>query len=267
MNYLLHRHFGWRHIDVHYRIPGLVVYRPRDLRFDLRINPLAQSLSGHSLKPFIDFEEFEDRLVWYTILRDPVSRFISHYQHEVEKGGKSHDFHTWMRTFRRANWQVRMLAGEEDLEAAKQILASKFRCVGLLEHFNASLLLIRHRLGLKNFAVQYSRPRNPALKGDVRRRILEQLDQYFDEILENNELDLKLYEFVVKDVWPKQVEEYGIRKLQHDLQVEFSQRVSGCWERWRHWENLVYRNLVYKPLLWLDRKWCQHCGVGSIVLR
>ena len=262
LGYLLRRHFGWRHIDVAFRQPDPllhIIYTPRDLRIDLRLYPFAQSLAGHSLRPFVDFEEFESRLVWCTVLRDPVSRYISHYQYMVKTYGQQvGDFRAWLRRPRPRrlhNWQVRKLAGNEDLEAAKQILAARFRCVGLLEHFHQSLLIICDRLGLKGFNVRYSRPLNVAKENELRRQIMERFDEYRNEIMENNELDTELYAFVLKEIWPKQVAEYGEERLENDIKVEFQGGSSTVVERWRWSKGFVYRNLVYKPFVWLDRRW------------
>ena len=104
---LLRRHFGLRHLD----LPKGFIYTEALLSRDLRLNPLIRSLAGHSLRPFVDFGALEDRLVWYTFLCDPVKRFVSHYQHAVEKGGVQTPFDEWLREPENANWQVRMLAG------------------------------------------------------------------------------------------------------------------------------------------------------------
>ncbi|MDP9178578.1 MAG: sulfotransferase family protein [Gemmatimonadota bacterium] len=89
---LLKRHFGMRH-------PGGLAVTPRrglgydaaDMRAALSLRPNVASLSGHGLRPFVDYAEMDDRLVWYTILRDPIRRCISNYQHQVEGSRRSPD--------------------------------------------------------------------------------------------------------------------------------------------------------------------------------
>lgn len=247
---LLRRHFGVRHVD----LPKGDSYSPEHLRRELRLNPFARSLASHALRPYVDFGELEGRLAWYTFLRDPVKRFISHYQHEVEKGGLTWSFEEWMERpqerhwrVRPRNWHVRMLAGEEDLEKAKQTLATKIRCVGLTERFDESLLLIRDRLQLRNLRVAYAKPRNPARTGAVRQKILDEYERYEERIIEHNKLDIALYEYAVNELYPRQVEEYGRERLQTDLEREFAQKGTRLPESLRYWGNTAYRRLWYLP--------------------
>jgi len=256
LTHLIRRYFGLRHIDVQHR--KVYLYKPRDLRVDLKLYPFARSLAGHPLRPYVDFQEFQDRIRWYTILREPVSRYLSQYAYEVEHLGETQDFETWnTRDLRgRVNRQVRYLAGADDFEAAKQILNERFGLVGLMEHFDESLLLLRQRLGLRGFRVDYKRAMNTASqrKGIILKRIKEDFEKYRDLVMENNELDLKLYEFVKRDIWPKQVAEYGREKLALDLACEFPRRGSTLMEKCRWFSGFAYRNVVYKPFACLDRR-------------
>lgn len=285
--YLMRRHFGLRHIDLGRRRivrDGKRVkpyyYGPRDLRSDMRLYPSVRSVSGHSLRPFVDFEEFQDRLDWYTFLRDPVKRFRSQFIHEVEHIGRDCDFRGWLRTYVRDNMMVRKLAGEPDLEAAKQLLAERHKVVALQEHFDESLLLIRQRLRLAGFHLAYPAPQNtaarrsqtrrvsvtnlrrillglPALTGveDTRKRATEALAEHHDEVLESNDLDSKLYEYAVSEIWPKQVGEYGGQeKLKQDVEKELRPENASLLEQWRLLTAFAYRNLAHKPVLWLARR-------------
>jgi len=234
-----------------------VVYTPRDLAFDLKLNPFVRSISGHSLKPFVNFGELETRLRWYTILRDPRARFISHYQHYHNKQipGRALTFHEWMRTQVRQNWMVRMIAGEEDVDAAKQIIDNKLLFVGLVEHFNESLLLFRSSMGLCNLNIDYNMPVNAAKSSKAKNDIVGNIDVYEDEILENNNLDIILYDYVKDKIWPRQIENYGDDRLKSDLKEEFRQRHPTMKAKCNEWAYGAYRNLVYKPVLWYDRRY------------
>ena len=63
---LLRRHFGIRHFDCvdRRRTQGPLQHLAEDLRYDLRLHPWARSIAGHGLMPFIDYQEFQDRLVF-----------------------------------------------------------------------------------------------------------------------------------------------------------------------------------------------------------
>jgi len=205
------------------------------------------------LQPLLNFQEYQDRLAWVTILREPLARYISHYQHYVEKMGETKDFKAWMEQPRFWNRQVRKLTGGDDVEAAKKKLATQFCCVGLTEQFNASLLLMRERLGLKDFDVWYVQHVNPS-KGEVRRRIMANWEEYRDMITEANQLDSELYQFVLEELWPKQVAEYGEERLKQDLEKEFQVKGFKLRHCYRYWENVVFRRLFHGPYLWFYRR-------------
>jgi hypothetical protein len=251
---LLRRHFGLRHVDVGQR--AFKGNCARDLRFDLRVYPWARSLSGHWLKPYIDFEEFNDRFVWYTFLRDPIKRFISQYQFGVERMGFRMEFEEWVSHIQATggpirNVQVCHMAGTEDLEAAKQIMAEKVAFVGLVERFNASLLVWRRRMGLEaeGLSVAYAKPRNVGT-GELAQRIRDNFEDYRRRILEYNALDVQLHEYAMNTLWPRQVAEYGGEEaLKKDVEAEFAQPADSFGDRLRKTVGLFYRNLVYKPLM------------------
>ncbi|HET8654100.1 MAG TPA: sulfotransferase family 2 domain-containing protein [Longimicrobiaceae bacterium] len=216
---VMRRHFGVRHMLVN--PPRGWIYRKKDLAADLRLNPWARSIGGHWLRPFVDFGEFEDRLAWYIFLREPVSRFLSHYQYHVEHMGVTAPFEQWMEQPIQHNWQTQFLAGEQDVEAAKQILASRYRAIGLLERFDESLLLVRQALGLNGLDPWYGRPHNPAQSGEKRRSIAE---RYREQCVERNQLDLELYRFARDELYPRQVAEYGEERLRKEVASEFAGR-------------------------------------------
>ena len=55
-------------------------------------------------------------------------------------------------------------------------------------------------------------------------------------------------------IWHKQVAEYGLSRLQTDLEAEFARRRETMGQEMRRWQNRFYRNIVYKPLLFVDRR-------------
>jgi hypothetical protein len=243
--HLLRRNLGLKHLEV---LPvGDWVYRRTDLVRDLRLAPWIVSVAGHGLRPHVDFGDLAPRLRWYTILRDPVERCISNYQHHVEKKASEFDFIGWMRHAPNRNWQVRMFAGEQDLAAAKENLA-RMACVGLLERYNEFLLLLRRALEWKDFDVAYIKRRNPAKSGDVRRRIKEEMHRYEDEIRETNELDLQLYAYARDELYPQQVAAYGRDRLEADLQTEFSRPREGFVDHLRHTGSTAVCKVIYPRL-------------------
>lgn len=244
---LLRRYFGLRHQD-HLVRAGQVLL-PDQLDRDLRLNPFARSISSHGLWPCVDYPRQSDRLVWYTMLREPISRYISHYNHHAERWNAYRTFDEWLDIDMQRNWQTKMIGGGEDVQKAKEILRSKVEVVGLLERFNESCLLFRDRFKWRNFRVAYGLPQNRNRGGAPARRVREEFDRYKARIIENNKLDIELYEFAKRELWPAQVAAYGEKRMLDDLQTEFSEGAVAIGDRFREFTNNTVRRAVYRPLV------------------
>lgn len=244
--WLLQRHFGARHLAVQPR-QG-TVYKATDLEFDLKLHRHVRSIAGHSLRPYIDFGKPGERLLWFTMLREPVSRYLSHYAHEIARGGKRDSLEMWMKKYHRGNWQVRMLAGEEDLARAIEVLEARIHCFGFVEQFDLSLALFRMALGWKNFHLGYKRRVNVADR-NASASATEQAARLDSGLRSVNALDLQLYDYSLNTLWPRQLLRYGGETS--TLRPSAEVRASGQPEL-RHavkrLEYLAYRRVVYKPL-------------------
>ena len=130
LNYLLRRRFGMNLLAAKVRKDsGDIAYRPVDLKMDLAIYRHCQCLSGHGLKPYVNFQEFQDKLRWFTFVRRPADRFLSLYIHQFTSGKPQFklDFIDWAKKFKRDNGMVRMIAGEANIAKAKDILHDNVR--------------------------------------------------------------------------------------------------------------------------------------------
>ncbi len=252
--YLLRRHFGKRHLNAEVRYPPIHIYKPQDLRIDMRLSPSLCSLAGMRLKPYVDYEEFDDRMVWYTFLRDPLKRYVSQCVHDIEKSGYAKDFDDWLNKCRRENAQTRTIAGEADVEKAKRILKQRFSCVGILEHYNESLVLMRDRLGLDSLDLCYPKQMNVSLSGRIKRKLMDNYDFYKEKMIANNKLDIELYEYAKKVIWPLQVAQYGKDELAKNIScIKFTQKPSLD-ARLSWWESFLFQNVIYRPMVKLHRK-------------
>lgn len=246
---MLQRHFGLRHMAVHHR-SQVGPYTKSDLEFDLGVHRLTRSISGHTLCPFVDFGRWENQLRWYTFVRDPTDRLLSHYQHQFHRTGGRYKvpFEEWLRSYRRGNWMVRMIAGREDLQAAKTIIDRKGVFVGMLERFDESLVLLRLHLGIPGLCVDYGEPKNPGGR-QARSTVRNNMEAHREAIAATNRLDEELYKYVRENIWPAQVERLG-----RDSESAFDRAASpGAGAHARRLTYRIYRNLVYKPILALDR--------------
>lgn len=254
---LLRRHFGVRHLDL---IPsrrcsaeGFHSYSSRDLDLDLTLHPFTRSIASHCIYPHQHYGAYDTCLKWFVFLRDPVERFISHYIYHVSKEGFDDDFDTWLSSGARANIQLRYIAGCHDLDVAKMIISEKLSFVGIVEYFNASLLLLRNSFGLENFNVDYPRKENTA-QPSWKQKAVETLARHKDRVLELNALDIELYEWVLHEIWPQQLDDYGQARLTQDLQDSFVGARVSVSQLAQVALNRIVRNLFYKPIVRLSHR-------------
>jgi hypothetical protein len=212
---ILNREYGRRYI---YTFPGgrqrlqAAIDRFRTLpdsqrdRYDL--------LRGHF--PFGAHEWINRPATYITLLREPVARVVSHYhyvkrtpQHALyplvtEEKMTLTDYVSSGINYEMDNGQTRQITGINDrvpfgccspelLSVARQLLDDHFSIVGLVEHFDETLLLLRQRLGWRRYPV-YVR-QNVTRK----RPFTQELSPATRAIIEkHNRLDCELYEYAAR---------------------------------------------------------------------
>lgn len=80
-------HFGWR---MHTVSGGLaldeVSYGRQQLEADLaKLSGKVNIISGHPLRPWIDWGEVSQDMSWFTFLREPTSRYVSHFFFDMNR--------------------------------------------------------------------------------------------------------------------------------------------------------------------------------------
>lgn len=246
---ILRRNYGLRHLDTQ-PARGRDEYQLSDMHRDLSLLPRICSLSGHGLRPYIDYGPYAERLVWFTWLREPVSRLISGYQHGIEKRGIKESFEEWLAQPGHRNRLVYTLSGTEDgLEKAKDILKDKIKFVGLLERFDESLILLKHKMEWRDFNIDYLKPANIAKKGQVKETISRDMHKYKSLIDDSTLHDQELYEWVVNELYPLQIESYGKERLQRDLLSAFPRASLPIKEKVNESVNNMFRKFVYRPYI------------------
>ena len=169
-----------------------------------------RAIIGHI--PYGLHEYLEESYAYFTFLREPVARTISHYYFLKSKtnhplAGKLHeDGMTLDQAIELEldkmlfNAETRLLSGvwydpapgectEEHLEMAKDNLQNQFAAVGLQERFDESLMLLKRAFGWKD--VRYH---SENVSGS--RKSIDDLSPKTISLLESaNRLDRELYEF------------------------------------------------------------------------
>jgi hypothetical protein len=194
--FILENSLGIRHCHLGHL--GYRVVDQQDFDFARKFFPWMKSIAGHNL---CDPTRFSAPNPFYiTILREPVMRVFSHYQDELHRGKKTQPFEEMLRTnpaFQ--NVQVKQLAGKADLGRAKQVL-EKFHFVGLTEKFDLSLHMLDKICPVK---LNLNYKRKVTARDNTIKKSLENDRRLVDMTREMNKLDLELYDFAVKEIFPK----------------------------------------------------------------
>jgi len=178
--------------------------------------PFMNGMGGHTVRRYENYEKyFKNRKPAYiTFLREPVSRYLSHYNYQKLTMGINWDINSFMNEGKFNNFQTKKIAGKEDLDKAKEILSKQFDFIGLSEEFDLSLLLLQKTIPevIKN--ISYSK-RN-VLSGKDNR--VEKLNGFPEEIkqkiYEKNKLDIELYNFVKDNLfYPRIKEKLGLKNV------------------------------------------------------
>jgi hypothetical protein len=226
-----------------------------DLRRVRRIYRRLRGIAGHNVKPYSDLAAACPQIRYFTFLRDPVSRYLSHFKNRAQAYGRA-DFDRWAAEDAMRDYQTRSLAGEPNLQKALDLLAGRIGFVGLNEAFDESLLMLGQWLADPDFRPEY-RPVNRLVDKERPRDVarsqadLGYLDtpEVRDRLLEANALDQQLYDFVVREHVARQRQAYR-GDLAADVAAlrQRNQQVTD----WREpLPGRLLRNWVYKPALLL----------------
>jgi hypothetical protein len=193
--FILENSFGVSHC--HTGHTGTQIFTEADLQFARKFFPRLRSLAGHNLTEPTRFQI--PGAFYATFLREPVARVISHYQDSVLRGGNTRSFPESLRNNERLNnLQVRMIAGEENLDKAKDLIA-RYDFVGLTERFDLAV----HMLGrLCPYPLRLHYHKYVIRKDDKVKKELERQPEMLELARQHNALDLQLYAYAQGEVFP-----------------------------------------------------------------
>lgn len=120
---------------------------PRELRLLVRLSPGLAGIGGHSLHPWVPLDDIERPLLWLTFLREPRSRLLSHYNHQVHQMGIPWSLDEFLREPRFHNLQVQRLSGNGSMDRAVTVL-ERMSFVGMSEEFDRSIERLAALLGV-----------------------------------------------------------------------------------------------------------------------
>jgi Sulfotransferase family len=157
-----------------------------------------RSIAGHNLIDPLKLSVSDP--FYMTFVREPVARVFSYYQDSVRKGNNRTTFEEMMRMNENCeNLQVKMMAGERNLDKAKRFL-EKCTFVGLTEKFDLSLHILKRLVPCK-LNLNYKKRRY--YNDNSIKKSLENDNRMIEIAREYNNLDIELYSFAVNEVFPK----------------------------------------------------------------
>lgn len=176
-------------------------YGGNDSRNDLTLKQYTyikrfhpSGIGGHSIRPYLNYLNKPDYFK-FTFLREPMDRYMSHYNHLLDRGWVS-SMDEYLNKPAFNNYMTVKIAGEENYERAKSILAS-FHFIGDSGRFNQSVNFLQMRLGKKffgNVEVKNQRKNNTNY---LKKEDLTKSQQ--ERALINNALDIQLFEYFMRN--------------------------------------------------------------------
>ena len=223
---ILRRTFGLRHLDVMQNCGRY--YTEKHLEYDIAhfINPY--SIAGHCLRPHIDFGQYEDRMQWFSVIRDPLDRCISHYQHLIEKTDENASFSEWIQRDTYRNLMVRFFGGTASVQKAIDSIHSKNMRVIVL----SGQLEIDTQYIFSDSLCWRDLVANPGKSSRMKEEI-KSSNIKMEALISANELDLELFEYL-KNTQCKPFDIIDGKLCAHPRLNSFL--------------NMLYRNIIYRPV-------------------
>jgi hypothetical protein len=252
VRYILRSSFGPYHCEVEpwHAQWSEVPFSVQDLHRLRKIYPRLESIAGHRVTGNADLYESGTDFKYFTLMRDPLKTCASRFQYQLQyRKKKQLVFEEWIQREWTRNHQTKMIAGGVDVDNAIRIIQDKEIFVGLTERFDESMVLLK-ALVANTLNISYQRV-NVANDNTVAKNLLA-TERTRQLLIDANQADLKLYDFVKNELYPTFQQTYG---PQLEADVAAYQRHQG-----NHFNNRnitlsrLKQYVLYKPLLALNRR-------------
>jgi hypothetical protein len=252
VRYILRSSFGLQHCEVepwHARWTG-PPFTSSDLPPLRKLYPRLESIAGHRVRGFIDLHENGTEFRYFTLMREPLEACASRFQYNVQYRGKRDlVFEEWIQRDWPRNHQTKMIAGAADAKEAIRIIQTKPIFVGLTGRFDESMVLLK-ALEANDLNIAYSRV-NVARDNALSTNLLSN-ESTRQMLVDANESDLALYDYVRNVTYPAQQREYG-SSLKNDV-ADYQAAASNRFNSRNITLSRVKQYMLYKPLLYLYRR-------------
>ncbi|HET8804198.1 MAG TPA: hypothetical protein VFM72_06430 [Aequorivita sp.] len=129
-----------------------------------------------------------------------IYALTNHFSYKKYKDKKNDSIIEWERIENNANYQTRFIAGEANFDKAVEILETKMEWVGITEEFENGLCSLKNHLELKKFHYESNVTNRSRSESDRKQEVLHDYSEFIEE---KNQIDLKLYDYVKRNIWPK----------------------------------------------------------------
>jgi hypothetical protein len=252
VSHILRSSFGARHCQVepwHARWTG-PPFGAADLQRVRKLYPNLKSIAGHRVTAHVDLHEPGTAYRYFTLMRDPVKLCASRFQYKVNVSRKKNlDFEEWIQRDWPRNHQTKWIAGVEDVDKAIRIIQDKKIFVGLTERFDESMVLLKALLA-NDLNISYRRV-NVTRDKSLARNLLEN-DDTREMLIDAQQADLQLYDYVKRELYPTFQREYGPR-LEADV-ARYRQSQGNSFNLWNLTLCRLKHYMLYEPLLHLYRR-------------
>lgn len=186
-----------------------------ELKRLIKLYPFLSGIGGHTTRTYANYEDVIDKdIKYFTFLRDPIARYMSHFNHQVNKKGIDWTIGSFINEDKFNNCITRRVAGKEDIVTALYNLRNHYDFIGLFENYDESLLLLNQLVFNKKIKANYE-----FMNDSVNERKVKFVDLSYEvqeKIIANNSLDIKLYNEVKQQLYPEFVKKYK-GDLEQDL--------------------------------------------------
>lgn len=247
VRYMLRSSFGVRHCEVETRrVNGeKQPFSSADLRQLRKLYPRLESIAGHSVTGNINLEEHGTRFDYFTFVREPLKTCASRFQYNVQyRGHKDLVFEEWIERDWTRNNQTRMISGTTDANDAIRMIKEKQIFVGLTEHFDESILMLK-RLLANDLDISYKRV-NVAQDNKLAQALLTN-ERTRQLLIEANQADLELYRYITEELYPAYRREYG-PTLEADV-ADYKRTRRNSFNYWNLTLSRLKQYVVYKMAL------------------
>lgn len=242
LNFVLRNSFGLQHCDVLSINKDVDYFDSKELSKLYKLFPNLKSICGHKVKPYSDLKNNIDKDIFYfTFLRDPVQRMISHYQFLVTHFPKfAPPFPEWIQDVDQHNLMTKKIAGSDSVEKAKEILNKEVGFVGIFEEYNLSMQMLDFYMPY-DLNMHSVRKNNP--KDNAARKSIVNNPKWLEMVIECNKNDAELYHYAKEEIFPKQKEVYeSAQPITHHTSES----------DWLYKKNRLHRNTIYKGYVLLN---------------